>query len=160
MSLKGIPLEEYNGAMPEEEKRRIIEDNFKELRASLMRTGIRNIVEATLETELQVTGTAAEKVVPELSKAFKSSGGFVEVLFNGMVYLNGASTLALYLDNKRVDWMTSHGSAHLNPSLFWDGPLAAGNHNVEVRVTSSGGHVIEFSHDDSKSRLSVRETLL
>lgn len=158
MTLKGAKLDEYNNELGEEERQRILEDNFTILRQTLNATGIKNLVEVR-DTQTITASTSTDwKTIPGYSRAFTCSSGFIEINFNSMCHLGNNCGVALFLDNKRMDGVMAHSATHVYLNLRWDGPLSAGKHLVEVKTI--GGATIEVGHENSNTRLVVRETLL
>lgn len=160
MSLRGTPIEEFNQELSDDELRDVQSNNWSSLRRALNLTGVREVAKAKLSAAVSTTGANPAAQVLGLSKAFQSSGGFVEICLTTTAHITTSGGVHLYLDGNLVDSFNVSATTASQVTLRHAASLPKGPHRVDVRAYSTGGTAVVVSYANSITQLTVKETLL
>ena len=159
MTLKGADIPEYNPALPEDQKDKVIQDSLKAVKRAMDQTGAGLLV-GEVKAVLTTLTSATSTIVPTYSKAFVTSGGLVEIDFKTMVAVSAATAIVLMqVDDQVVDML----GLTTTDAFIWLGyksNLAAGEHKVSIWGSKAGGGALQLGANSSLSALWIKETLL
>ncbi len=160
MSLQGVPLLQYNPAMPDDLKNIVIAGNSNGTRQILSKQGI-TLTQVNLTDVLTYNSTAYVEVT-QLAKAFDCSGGRVKVTLQSAWESDNSSTakIALYVDKAKVKetvLLCTGGVTVIPLCLTHIFQPSTGNHLIQVYIKSSAGNT-SLGFSNANTTLDIEET--
>lgn len=137
-------LDEYSPSLDDDQKTKVIKDNFRRLGTAIQFMGA-EIIANVQGAGVQTVSSATYVTLGNYNGSFQCSGGLIVIVAYLFGQVNNDNIIySLQIDGQQVmsQWAIGSSSAvNATSTLFWAGQMVAGKHTVVIQAKNTTGTV-------------------